>query len=89
MKDVNKFIDKSDYNTLKRSYMDACSNEDFYNYVSSLPIEEDTLIKYTSTLEETFQEFENCKNCKSLNSCKNRIKGYKFVPEKTNNNITF
>ena len=50
MKDVNKFIDKSDYNTLKRSYMDACSNKDFYNYVSNLPIEEDTLIKYTSTL---------------------------------------
>lgn len=89
MKDVTKFIDKSDYNTLKRSYMDACSNKDFYNYVSSLPIEEDTLIKYTSTLEESFQEFENCKNCKSLSSCKNRIKGYKFVPEKTNNNITF
>ena len=40
MKDVNKFIDKSDYNTLKRSYMDACSNIDFYNYVSSLPIED-------------------------------------------------
>lgn len=89
MKDVTKFIDKSDYNTLKRSYMDACSNKDFYNYVSSLPIEEDTLIKYTSTLEESFQEFENCKNCKDLSCCKNRIKGYKFVPEKTNNNITF
>lgn len=89
MKDVNKFIDKSDYNTLKRSYMDACSNKDFYNYVSNLPIEEDTLIKYTSTLEESFKEFENCKNCKSLSNCKNKIKGYKFVPEKTNNNITF
>ena len=89
MKDVNKFIDKSDYNTLKRSYMDACSNKDFYNYVSNLPIEENTLIKYTSTLEESFKEFENCKNCKSLSNCKNKIKGYKFVPEKTNNNITF
>lgn len=89
MKDVNKFIDKSDYNTLKRSYMDACSNKDFYNYVSNLPIEEDTLIKYTSILEESFKEFENCKNCKSLSNCKNKIKGYKFVPEKTNNNITF
>ena len=89
MKDVNKFIDKSDYNTLKRSYIDACSNKDFYNYVSNLPIEENTLIKYTSTLEESFKEFENCKNCKSLSNCKNKIKGYKFVPEKTNNNITF
>ena len=48
MKDVNKLIDKSDYNTLKRSYMDSCSNKDFYKYVSSLPIEEDILIKYTS-----------------------------------------
>lgn len=89
MKDVNGLIDKSDYNTLKRSYMDSCSNKDFYKYVSSLPIEEDILIKYTSILEETFNEFLNCKKCKSLDYCKNKIKGYRYVPEKNGNNITF
>lgn len=89
MKDVNKLVDKSDYNTLKRSYMDSCSNKDFYKYVSSLPIEEDILIKYTSILEETFNEFLNCKKCKSLSCCKNKVKGYRYVPEKNGNNITF
>ncbi len=89
MKDVNKLIDKSDYNTLKRSYMDSCSNKDFYKYVSSLPIEEDILIKYTSILEESFSEFLNCKKCKSLDCCKNKVKGYRYVPEKNGNNITF
>ncbi len=89
MKDINKLVDKSDYNTLKRSYMNACSDKNFYEYVSSLPIEEDILIKYTSLLEETFKEFENCRNCKSLTNCKNKINGYKYIPEKTGNSITF
>ncbi len=89
MKDINKLVDKSDYNTLKHSYMDACSDKDFYKYVTTLPIEEDILIKYTSILEETFKEFKNCKNCKSLNNCKNKINGYKYIPEKTGNSITF
>ncbi len=89
MKDVNKIIKKSDYNSLKRSYMDACSDKEFFSFVSSLPIEEDLLMKYTSTLEEAFLECKNCNKCKGLGTCKNKMKGYYLYPEKTDNNITF
>ena len=89
MKNVNSFMNKSDYNDLKRSFMDACSDKDFYNFVSSLPIEEDLLIKYTSNLEEAYSECKNCTKCKGISTCKNRITGYYLYPEKSGNSITF
>ncbi len=89
MKSAEKMFDKIDYNDLKRSYMDSCSDKEFYEYVNSLPIEEDILIKYTSSLEESFCEAKNCKNCKGLSKCKNKIKGYYYFPEKNGNIITF
>lgn len=89
MKSVDKVFNKSDYNSLKRSYMDACSDKEFFSYVSSLPIEEELLIKYTSSLEEAFCEAKNCKNCKGLSKCKNKISGYYYFPEKNEKSITF
>lgn len=89
MNNINKIIKKTDYDNLKYSYMDACSDKSFYEYVNTLQIEEDILIKYTSILQESHIESQNCKNCKSLNNCKNKINGYRYIPEKTNNSITF
>ena len=89
MKKVDKIVDKANYNDLKHSYMDACSNKEFNDFVHKLPIEEDIMIKYTSSLEESFNECSNCKKCKSLDKCLNKIKGYYLYPEKTGNSITF
>ena len=46
--------------SLKHSFQDACSDSDFKAYAYNLDVSEDTLIKYTSHLEEAFAE---CKNC--------------------------
>lgn len=89
MVEIGRIIDKTNINNLKRNFMDACSNQDFYHYVSNLPIDEDTLMKYTSVLEECFKEHQNCKTCRSLTSCKNKIKGYLFTPEKKERGIDF
>lgn len=89
MVDLKDCVDKTNITKLKRSYMDACSNKEFKDYVSSLPIEEDLLIKYTSTLEESCLENTNCKNCKRLDSCKNKIKGYCLKPERSTKGINF
>ena len=89
MKDIDTLIDKSNYSDLKRSYMESCSNKDFYNYVSTLPIEEEILMKYTSNLEDAFLEYQNCKKCKFLDNCKNKLNGYCYKPEKSENTITF
>lgn len=89
MKDINSTIGKLDITALKRSFMDACSNKDFKNYIDHLNIEYDILMKYTSNLEDCYLEYENCKNCKGLEHCKNKVIGYQFSPIECENLINF
>ena len=90
MKNINKIISQDiDQLNLLHSYQDACSNEKLRKYVEKLPIEEEVLIKYTSSLEDAYQEYENCKKCKSLACCKNKIEGYCYTPKKDKKIINF
>lgn len=89
MENINNYINKEKSLDLKRSYMDAYSNKEFKEFVETLPISEDILIKYTSKLETAAKEFHNCKKCKGLHSCKNEVYGYCYSPEKENETINF
>ena len=82
-------IHSADETKLMHSFQDACSNKNFKEYVYSLNIKEEVLIKYTSRLEETYIEKKNCDNCANLENCKNKIKGYKYTPIAENNIINF
>ena len=48
MQKVNDLINEVDEISLKHSFQDACSNNDFKAYVYNLNIPEEILIKYTS-----------------------------------------
>ncbi len=74
---------------LTHSFQEACSDKDFKNYVYSLDIKDEILMNYTSSLKDTYEEFLNCKNCKSLSDCKNKLEGYVYTPKKGKNIITF
>lgn len=89
MKNIKTIIDQVDYTSLEHAYQDACSNKEFKKYMESLPVEEKILMKYTSNLEDSFQELQNCSQCKSLDTCKNKIKGYIYTPKITEKVITF
>ena len=89
MQKINNLIDKKDTIKLIHSYQDACSNKDFMKYVQNLNIKEEILINYTTKLQEAFEERENCKKCKSLATCKNKVKGYYYMPYKDGKIITF
>lgn len=89
MQNIKQVINKLDSTALNHSFQDACSNEDFKKFVYGLDIKEETLIKYTSSLEDAFQESERCKKCKGLATCKNRVPGYVFTPTKEKKLITF
>lgn len=75
--------------TLTQSFQDACADKEFKDYVYKLNIKEETLIKYTSLLQDAFNENSNCIKCKSLSSCKNLIEGYAYTPREENNIIAF
>ena len=89
MQKVSDLFSKSDQNALYQSFAEACSDKEFKDFVYGLNIEEEILMKYTSSLEDAFIECKNCKNCKNLAECKNNEPGYKFTPIKDKNVINF
>ena len=80
MQNVNDIISNVDEISLKHSFQDACSDNDFKAYAFNLNASEDTLMKYTSRLEEAFSECKNCIKCKGLDTCKNKVPGYAYTP---------
>lgn len=78
-----------DLTALTQSFQNACANYGFKNFVEQLNISDDVLMKYTSSLEEAFTENENCKNCKGLSACKNKVSGYCYTPVSNNKIINF
>lgn len=75
-KDLTKF----DLTALNKSFQEACSDLEFKKFVSSLEVDEKILMKYTSSLEDAYQEYNHCLNCKSLAGCKNKIVGFRYTP---------
>ena len=86
---TNNDLFKVDETALTHSFQEACADKKFKDYVYGLNIKEETLMKYTSLLQDSFVEYSNCLECKSLSSCKNNIKGYVYTPVEENGLITF
>ena len=78
-----------DLTELTHSFQDACADKDFKKFVYDLNIKEEILMKYTSILEEAYEEYKNCANCKGLSTCKNSEKGYRLNPVDGGNIINF
>ncbi len=79
-----------DIDKLKKDYEEAISNnKTLKKLVDSLDLPDEYLMKYTSSLEETSKELNNCKKCKNLLECKNSYQGHVFYPELLSNNLVF
>ncbi len=89
MKNINNVIDKADELELLHSFYDACSDINFRAYLDTLKIDDKILMKYTSSLEDAYKEYLNCKNCPGLDKCPNNAKGYLYTPLKEKNLINF
>ena len=74
---------------LNEAYDDALKNDDFKQLVIKTKRKREELIKYTSILEECAAEYANCKDCKALEACKNKITGYAYLPEIVEGNLEF
>ena len=75
--------------SLVKDYKEALKDERFKELVSKLNASEDTLMKYTSFLEESACEYANCKNCKNIFECKNKVKGHAYLPRIEGKRIAF
>lgn len=83
----NYFLNKeklaSDYQNTKQT------NKTFQKLVTSLNLPDNYLMKYTTSLEETAKELNNCKTCKNILTCKNSYQGHVYYPEILSDNLVF
>lgn len=91
MLDVKNFahLSKDGEIKLKQEYIKALEDRKFRELVEVLKIDDDLLMKYTSRLKESSIEFHNCQNCKCLNECKNKVKGFLLTPSRDKNRVVF
>ena len=89
MEKINKIVKNENKTDLKHDFMEACQDKEFKDFVYGLKVKENILMKYTSTLQDAFIECKNCDNCRSLSTCKNKVRGYKYTPTGDGNVILF
>lgn len=75
--------------SLKENYKEALKDKKFKKLVDELGVSDELLMKYTSSLEESAVEYDNCLNCKSIYECKNKVIGYAYLPRVSNNQLIF
>lgn len=80
MESIKKMMPKKNTN-LEKYLKEALEKEGFKEYVSKFNISKRDLLINTTELEESYNEFKNCLDCKSIHECKNRKQGYLLLPE--------
>lgn len=75
---------------LEEYYNNAITNNPTVKRLAtSLKLPDTYLMKYTSSLEESANELDNCKKCKNILDCQNSYQGHVFYPEILSNNLVF
>ena len=89
MDKLNSVVDNYKRNNLdillKNEYNKALKDDEFKKLVVKLGIKDDIAYKYTSKLERSVCELNNCSKCKGLDKCKNEVEGHVYYPELKNN----
>ncbi|MDD2434922.1 MAG: primosomal protein DnaI [Bacilli bacterium] len=67
----------------------ACENKDFSEFVSKIKLPKEELMKYTSLLEESMEEYNHCLNCKSIMECQNKVEGHAYLPKIDHQKLRF
>ncbi len=93
MKSMTKIV-KENYHSnkykLEKDYNDSLGNNPtFKKIVGSLKLPNKELMKYTTKLEESARELNNCAKCKNILECRNEVEGYVFYPSVENDNLVF
>lgn len=91
MEELNKIkiFNKYDESGLKKEYLEALKDKSFEDYVRTIHLPHEVLMKYTQRLVECNKERNSCLNCKGLKYCKNEIYGSCIKERLENNNLIF
>lgn len=90
VKKINNQYERKDLDKLlKTEYAKSLKNPEFKKLINTLKVEEKIAYKYTSKLEHTCSDLENCSKCKSLHTCQNKVEGMVYYPTKINDKLEF
>lgn len=93
MKNSREILSTYEKNNLENKLLieleKTLENEEFKEFVSKLNLPKEIICKYTSSLEESFEEYSHCNHCRCLESCQNKVCGYAYLPKKIDKKIEF
>ena len=89
MGNVELNYNKKIVSELKKELSSAKKDEKFIKLCQKLDIDDSIAAKYTSKLEDTLCELGNCRGCKGLFQCKNKLEGFVSYPKKEGNRLIF
>ncbi len=72
---------------LKEEYLESLKDDDFRKLVQDLKISPRVGRVNTSLLNDCIEELKNCRNCKGLYECPNRVEGFTLYPKVEDNRI--
>lgn len=78
-----------DRNLLKQNFDEAMRDPSFAYVTTLVDVDQKYLMNHTSKLKTSAAELKNCKNCKGLLSCKNRVQGFVYYPKKQGPRVMF
>jgi len=78
-----------DTKQLSKDYEIALQDSSFLAFIDKLKINKEMAQKYTSTLEDSCQEYQHCQGCEGLAECQNKMTGYAYLPRLENGNLHF
>ncbi len=80
---------KFDAKSLEDNYNEAMKSPEFKKLADSIGLPHEELMKHTSKIELSVQEMGNCKGCKSIHECKNKVRGYVHTPSTLDDRVVF
>lgn len=80
---------KYDRSRLIENYREALMDPAFKYVTTLVDVDEEHLMRHTSKLKVASEELKNCKNCKSLHACQNRVRGFVYYPKKNGERLGF
>ncbi|MBP3445513.1 MAG: primosomal protein DnaI [Bacilli bacterium] len=90
MKTLNETLKIKNNNVdLMGSFNESLKDEKFQKLISKLNVSYEELAHYTTLLEDSSIEYDHCLNCKNILECKNKIKGYAYLPDVKEGKICF
>ena len=91
MKKISDMISLSEKEKLKLkdNFIKNLKDNSFKEIANSLNLKDEILMNYTTDIKEVGIENNNCKGCKGLEECKNKLCGYKYSATTKENYIDF